>query len=195
MTDPHPKPTALPSAVDDLEALAARIWDELQAATLQRGHGWRTATLATVTPEGLPDARTIVLREADRGAAALVFYTDERSPKVAQMQAQPRGVIVVWSAALGWQLRLQVQLGVASSGLAVSSRWATLKMTPAAQDYLSPLPPGSRLGLANPIARSSRAHFAVVTATVTEIDWLQLSANGHRRARFAGDQPGCWLQA
>jgi pyridoxine/pyridoxamine 5'-phosphate oxidase len=40
-------------------------------------------SLATVSPDGLPDARTVVLREVDPDQERLVFFTDARSPKVA----------------------------------------------------------------------------------------------------------------
>jgi len=91
--------------------------------------------------------------------------------------------VVAWSPELGWQLRMTVRLEVETSGLAVSSRWARLKMTPAAQDYLSPLPPGSPLAHPAP-ERGSREHFALVTARVERIDWLDLATAGHRRAIF-----------
>jgi len=66
----------------------------------------------------------------------------------------------------------------------VSSRWARIKLTPAAQDYISPLPPGSPLGAVPAPERQSREHFAVLTARVQSIDWLELHAEGHRRASF-----------
>ena len=182
-----------PSPDPTLAALEADLWANLRTAVHTRGHAWRTATLATVTPAGLPDARTVVLREVDAAARLLCFYTDARSPKVAQMQRQPQGLLVLWSAELGWQLRLQVHLTVETSGLAVSSRWATLQMTPAAQDYLSPLPPGSPLTTLAP-ANRSRAHFAVVEARVQQMDWLDLAAAGHRRAGFGPDGVARWLQ-
>jgi hypothetical protein len=108
-----------------------------------------------------------------------------------QIGQQPAGMLVLWSAALGWQLRLRVALEVATSGLGVSSRWARLKMTPAAQDYLSPLPPGSVLpdGPAPTPERSTREHFCVVTARALSIDWLELHAQGHRRAIFDAAGP------
>jgi pyridoxamine 5'-phosphate oxidase len=85
-----------------------------------------------------------------------------------------------------------VRLAVQTDGLAVSSRWARLKLSPGAQDYLSALPPGSVLD--NAIgARGERAHFALIEATVDSIDWLELHAQGHRRAAF--DAAGArWLQ-
>lgn len=180
--------------IDSLPALQAAIWRELAAAP-RKGHPWRLAVLATV--DGLSaDARSVVLRHVDAATRELIFYTDARSPKVAQFERQPEGTMVLWSQPLGWQLRIKVQLSVATSGLEVSSRWARLKMTPAAQDYLSPLPPGSTLAEAPPRTptpeRSTREHFAVVTALVTAVDWLELHAEGHRRAAFDA-QGAHWL--
>jgi hypothetical protein len=168
--------------LDDLAAIEHALWLELQQATQQRGHGWRTGVLATRDGDGA-DARTVVLREVDGAARAVLIYTDARSGKVAQALQHPHGVLVLWSPALGWQLRLQLALAVETAGLAVSSRWARVKLTPAAQDYISPLPPGSPLSTPVP-ERASREHFAVLTARVLSVDWLELHAEGHRRARF-----------
>jgi pyridoxamine 5'-phosphate oxidase len=68
-----------------------------------------------------------------------------------------------------------------------------LKLSPAAQDYLSPLAPGVPLTGAA-AALSARHHFAVITANVMSIDWLELHREGHRRAVFS-EQPAAWVQA
>ena len=59
-------------------------------------------------------------------------------------------------------------------------------MTPAAHDYLSPLPPGTAMDPQHgpPPVRESRSHFAVMVARVLAVDWLELHAAGHRRAHF-----------
>jgi len=168
--------------IDTLPGIEAAVWAELAAALREKHHGWRLGVLATTDGE-IGDARTIVLRDVERETRSLIFYTDARSPKVRQFDAHPLGTLVLWSPNLGWQLRLRVSLSQQSSGLAVSSRWARLKMTPAAQDYLSPLPPGSPLAHPSP-ERGTREFFAVVSAQVTAIDWLELHADGHRRALF-----------
>ncbi|WP_374675024.1 pyridoxamine 5'-phosphate oxidase family protein [Ideonella sp.] len=179
-----------------LPELRERLWDELVAAAGQRAHPWRTPVLATVgqAADGAvaADARTVVLREVDAPARELVFFTDARSPKAAQLAAHPQATLVCWSAALGWQLRLAVTLTLEHEGLAVSTRWARLKMSPAADDYLSPLPPGTPVAHPAP-ERGTRAHFAVVTARVDRMDWLALAATGHRRAAFDADGAR-WLQ-
>jgi pyridoxamine 5'-phosphate oxidase len=173
-----------------LEAIEAAVWRELAAAPRDKQHGWRLAVMATVDGDRA-DARSIVLRDVETHTRSLIFYTDARSPKVQQLEAHPQGTLVLWSSHLGWQLRLRVSLTIEASGLAVSSRWARLKMTPAAHDYLSPLPPGSTVDRPS-VERGTREHFAVVTATVSAIDWLELHAEGHRRALFDADGPR-WL--
>jgi pyridoxamine 5'-phosphate oxidase len=173
------------SRLDQLDAIEAEVWSQLAQAPRDRHHGWRVGVLATTDGQAA-DARSIVLRDVDPGQRRLVFYADSRSPKIQQIEAFPRGTIVLWSAALSWQLRLRVQLAVETAGLAVSSRWARLKMSPGAQDYLSPLPPGSAIDTPKP-ERGSREFFGVVTATIEAVDWLELHAEGHRRAAFDVD--------
>ena len=169
--------------LESLADIEAAVWRELAQALRDKQHGWRVAVLATVDGQGA-DARSVVLRDLDAAARTLLMYTDARSPKAAQLATHPHGTLVLWSAALGWQLRLRVALSLETSGLRVSSRWARLKLTPAAQDYLSPLPPGTAIGSLTP-ERQSREHFAVLAAQVQSVDWLELHPDGHRRALFS----------
>jgi hypothetical protein len=188
-----------------LEEIEQVIWSELERCVAPRlrglgpdeesgqaaPHEWRVAVLATVD-DGLPDARNIVLREIDAPERRLVFYTDARSPKVAQIEATPQGTLMFWSRTLGWQLRMQVRLAVQTSGLAVSSRWARLQTTAGARDYLSAQAPGSPLDA--PLADlGTRSHFAMIEAMAETVDWLELHPDGHRRALFGAGGPK-WLQ-
>jgi pyridoxamine 5'-phosphate oxidase len=180
------------SRIDSLALVETQIWQELQLAAQQPEHEWRTMALATIDGE-VAQARTVVLREAHGAARELLFYTDARSAKVAQIQARPVGTLLCWSSRISWQLRLQVKMAVQTGGLQVSSRWARLKLTPAAQDYLSPLPPGSPVAERYAPERATRSHFAVISARVLSTDWLELHADGHRRAQFGADGAR-WLQ-
>lgn len=189
-----------PERLQTLAALETAIWGELTDAARTKGHGWRQGVLATVGEEDgtvLADARTVVIRDVDAATRMLLIYTDARSPKVQQIQAHPQGQLVLWSAPLSWQLRLTVSLRVETVGLRVSSRWAQVKLTHAAQDYMTPWPPGSQLESPTAEApqpeRTSRDHFAVIAAEVTALDWLELHAEGHRRARFSDASGGVWL--
>ncbi|MDH4051336.1 MAG: pyridoxamine 5'-phosphate oxidase family protein [Rubrivivax sp.] len=176
--------------LESLHMIERACWRELDRATRERDHEWRVATLATVDGERA-DARSVVLREIDEAARSLSFYTDSRSPKVAQMRDRPDAVLVTWSPRLNWQLRARVTLEVADTGLGVSSHWARVKLSPSAQDYLAALPPGTPVDRYQP-ERASREFFAVVTAHIKTLDWLELDPQGHRRASF--DAEGArWL--
>lgn len=174
----------------DLGAVHTALWQELTRAPHDKHHEWRTPVLATVDEDGqAADARTVVLREVDAAASTLALFSDARAAKLAQLQAHPVGTLVFWSKRLGWQLRLRVRLEAQTEGLAVSSRWARLKLSPAAQDYLSPLAPGEALDAAarpGPPGPVERGHFALLLAQVQSTDWLELHRDGHRRARFDG---------
>jgi pyridoxamine 5'-phosphate oxidase len=189
-----------------LPELLTRLWQELASACNtrhRRQHPWRSAVLATTGADGWPNARTVVLRECDVVQRRLVLFTDSRAAKVHELQADAKGMLVLWSPALGWQLRLRVQLQASTAGAEVDASWARLKVSPAAQDYLSPLPPGAVVpsavvpgavvtGEAGPAAENTVHHFAVVQAQVISIDWLALQPQGHRRARF-DEQGARWL--
>ena len=169
--------------------LRQRIWTELERAVADRHHAWRTPVLATVDNTGLPDARTVVMREADARRGCLCVYTDARSPKVAQLFAQPHAMLVFWSQALNWQLRVLVSVTTHLGGPEVDAAWGRVGQSAAAGDYLSPVAPGSVLPpepAPSPNA-SPMHHLAVLNAQVQEIDWLELARTGHRRARFCQD--------
>lgn len=182
--------------LESLSAVRMAIWRELSNATRDKAHAWRTPVLATVNG-GSADARVVILREVEEQNARLLFYTDERAGKVAQMKIAPAGCLVMWSPTLRWQVRCHVRMTLDVSGLAATSRWAKIRLSPAANDYLSNVPPGAPLqdvpDGGSGSGAISRAHFAVVSGEVDRLDWLELAPAGNRRAMFdaAGER---WVQ-
>lgn len=178
--------------IESLHLLRQACWEELQRATRERAHGWRVMTLATVDAGGA-EARSIIVREVDASLQRLVFFTDERSPKLRQLQLHPQGTLLAWCRQLSWQIRLRVSLSRESDQRLEQSHWARLQDSPAAQDYLAPRAPGKPLAHAAGGPPTAAAHFAMVNAQVESLDWLELHPDGHRRALFdaAG---GRWVQ-
>ena len=151
--------------------LPVRIWQELQRAPLDKHHDWRTPVLATVDAQGRPQARTVVLRQADRAAQTLVFFTDARSPKCAELRALPDAALLFWSPRLSWQLRAGVHARVVTEGPEVDAAWARVRSSPAAGDYLSVRPPGD----AQASAHTARGGHGAVAA---DGDALGIGRNG-----------------
>jgi pyridoxamine 5'-phosphate oxidase len=69
-------------------------WDEARAS----GDRWSDAMVfATVSPEGWPSARAVILRGLDE--RGFLFFTDTRSAKARELEANPRAALVfLWSA-------------------------------------------------------------------------------------------------
>jgi hypothetical protein len=178
--------------IESLHLLHRACWEELERAAQEREHGWRTMTPATVE-SGRAEARSVTLRETDPAGHRLVFYTDDRSPKLRQIEAHPEGTLLAWCPQLSWQIRLRVALSRETDPHLTMARWARLRLSPSAQDYLSSLAPGEPLSEMASEERGSREHFAMVNAQVQSLDWLELHPDGHRRAVFdtAG---GRWVQ-
>ncbi|MDX1455235.1 MAG: pyridoxamine 5'-phosphate oxidase family protein [Gammaproteobacteria bacterium] len=65
---------------------------------------WRIPVLASQSDSGA-DARMVVLRDADSAAHSLRFYTDRRSHKHSQMEAEPDVCLVFWSPEEKLQVR------------------------------------------------------------------------------------------
>ena len=166
-----------------------QIWKELGRASQDRHHAWRTPVLATAGNDTTVNARTVVLRSVDEASQSLQIYTDQRSPKVQELIDEPNAMFVFWSTRLNWQLRVRVTIANQTSGSQVEAHWQRVQQTAAAADYLSALAPGSPC----PEAFSAGTlpqhtnNFALLTAQVLEIDWLELGRTGHRRARLLQD--------
>ena len=79
-----------------------RRWfqDALDARALEPN----AMTLATATPDGRPSARVVLLKGVD--ARGFAFYTDYRSRKGAELDANPRAALAFWWGELERQVRV-----------------------------------------------------------------------------------------
>ena len=62
-------------------------------------------TLATVTPDGKPDARMVLLKQVDHDG--FVFYTNYNSAKARQLDANPNATLVFYWTQLDRQVRVE----------------------------------------------------------------------------------------
>lgn len=166
-----------------------QIWKELGRASVDRHHEWRTPVLATVGCDGSPNARTVVLRKVDANQQILCFYTDARSAKVSELTKEPKAVLAFWSGRLNWQLRVKVEISVATDGSELQALWQRVQQSASAADYLATEAPGSERtsGFSTAQNLSGDHHFALLNAQVLQMDWLELGRGAHRRARLSAD--------
>jgi len=172
--------------IETLPEICQQIWKELGRASRDRHHAWRTPVLATAGSDGAVNARTVVLRDVDVAHQTLRIYTDRRSSKVSELVKEPNALFVFWSARLNWQLRVRVNIAIRTDGAEVAALWQRIQQSAAGADYLGPAAPGSPRSDAHGTATNpdSAHYFALLSAQVQEMDWLELGRGGHRRARL-----------
>ncbi len=194
---------------DTLDRILADLWRRLVDATAP-GAGrdaFHTPTLSTVSPDGEPEARVVVLRDADAAQRRLVCHTDVRCLKVAAIRAHPRVAWTFYDRDAKLQLRAMGRATVHTDDAFADARWAASSLS-SRRCYLAPHPPGApspdpsgnlpahvidRIPTAEE-SEAGRTHFAAVSCCVDHIDWLHLASSGHRRATFAWDGP-TWRSA
>lgn len=159
------------------------MWLALQRATQDRHHGWRMPVFASMGLDGVPQARTLVLRHIDPALWQLTSTPTAAATRCWSSKKSPQGSAVFWRKRLGWQLRLQAGVAVRTQGPEVAAAWCRVKQSPSAGDYLSLAAPGSALQPeADPPGSSEHHHLALLLLQVTSMAWLAFAPSGHRRA-------------
>lgn len=176
-----------------LDTLHAEAWQRLARGVADRRAAARHPTLATVDASGMPQARTVVLRAADRATATLRVYTDRLANKVKELQAHPHAALHVWDKSAHLQIRLLAE-AVIHTGESVHATWEGLSEH-ARQCYGFSPASGDRLedGLDYQKWPALEA-FAVLQLSIQQMEVLHLG-HRHRRARYrrCDDWAGHWL--
>ena len=186
-----------PFETENAEAKGAyldHIWACLNAGA---GPGRSPFTLmqaATVGLDGSPQVRTVVLRKANREADAIWFHTDVRSPKVAELRADPRISLLAYDPETNLQIRVQGSAMISDDesdrrAMWTSSRPHTLTL------YRSPCCPSTEIARPSDAypesepeldtdaaaTKSGYAHFALVRVSIDRFDVLHIKSEGHQR--------------
>ena len=208
MRAPSPAP-AVPIAApaESLPASLAAVQDAVWAA-LARGvrepwTPWGLPTLATVGPDGTPQARVIALRGADRAARTLTFHTDARSDKAVALAARRRAAVTFWDPGDAVEARFAGRATVHRDDDVARACWheASALSKSAAAIALAPGTPLTRSTAFEALVQEGSAtmafsHFAAIVVEIDSLDWLWLGPRDLRRARFAWggrDGAGEWV--
>lgn len=187
---------------DSLQAVLDHCWGLLEAAAGSAASSMHTPVLATVEAGG-PAQRTVVLRRVDRERRRLMCHTDRRSRKVAEIEGNPRVAWLFYDASRKEQIRVGGEARVTGEGSLADTQWASSGLG-SRRCYLAH--PGPGASLPGPVSTlpehlrdrrpteteslAGRDNFTVITTRIDSLDWLWLSARGHRRASFRWHEGG-----
>ena len=179
----------MPDARDFIDASLA----SLERALHDRGNDLRNVQLATVSPEGRPGLRTLVLRAFERSPARAEIHSDARAAKIREIAYSGHVVLLAWSAADRLQLRFDGTARLHRADDVARARWDELSPN-ARNTYGLAAPPGRPVD-----APGDQSHlppdgqfeqFTVISVALTTVDVLRLEDDGGQTralARFTSD--------
>lgn len=201
-----------PAAHREGETLAdwlPRLLDQIELGWKERRHGFHTPVLLTRGLDDAPEGRTVVLRASGRDPVFVQCHTDARSPKIAELERDPRARWVLYDREAKLQLRLSGTTEIHRGGSVHEAAWAATRLF-ARRCYLAPRAPGAPVEAPDPNLPSDllgreptpeesapgTEQFAVLRTHVNRVDALSLQATGHTRAAWTLDpETGAVLEA
>lgn len=195
-------PTALFATVrEDAAAILALVWQRLTAAPAQLDAPWRLGVFGNVDDHDHCALRTVVLRHVDPALRQLVFHTDRRSPKFAQLDRRSQGAWLFYDPIERVQLRITGTTTLHTDDAIANERWQATSLE-GRRMYLAPTAPGTAhpgpfVNLPEVVrnrpptqeeSAAGRANFAAVVTTVETLDWYDLDPSGHLRVAYTWSQ-------
>ena len=141
------------AGADPLRLFSAWLEDAVKAALPLPN----AMTLATVSAEGLPDARVVLLKGLEEGA--FTFYTSYRSTKARQLEAKPAACLVFQWSELERQVRIEGavhKVGAAQSDAYYASRPLGARLAAWASEQSAPV--ASRQVLESAVEEAKKRH-------------------------------------
>lgn len=179
-----------------LDSLLQDCWYRLINGVNSAKHPFHNPTIATLNGS-FPEIRTVVLRKVIPQEKILIFHTDYRSPKINQINKNNTLSWLFYDAKSRIQIRLKTVATIHHQDDISLKRWNDSRLESRKIYLVHPAPstmvesPTDGLpehlkikDLTEESLASGYDNFAVVKNRVTEIDWLFLNHDGHRRAKF-----------
>lgn len=178
---------------ESLNTLFDQAWAILLRGVHEPRAPARHVTLSTVSREGRPRSRIVVLRGVNVQSAQLEIHTDIRSAKVDELRATPWTSVLAWDPSAQLQIRLECRVQL-HSGSDARDTWAGI--SPSSRNSYGRTPPtGSRISEALDYRNDADADsFVVIRLEAMKMDVLHLGLM-HRRAAFSrvDSWAGQWL--
>ncbi|MFN3145735.1 MAG: pyridoxamine 5'-phosphate oxidase family protein [Paracoccaceae bacterium] len=163
-----------------LDGHLATAWRLLAEGVAEPQSPARRPVLATTGLDGAPQARTVVLRHADPGAALVEVHTDTQSTKIAELRRDPRAALHVWHPGAEVQLRLSGRVTILT-GEAARAYWPAV---PLLRVYGGARAGHPRLRATHACSRAATGALAAL-AVSRPIETVHLAAPIHSRAVFS----------
>ena len=166
----------------DLGEFLDHAWSLLTRGIADPKSAVKNPTFATISEEGFPTMRTVVLRSVDRITNCLEIHTDIQTDKVFSLKKNNFAGLHFWIPKAKFQIRASVVVDILT-GLKVVDQWNKVPKQ-SRVSYGSIPPPGVEInGPFDYQKVPAQDKFAVLKCEIRELDLLYLGAL-HQRALY-----------
>jgi len=179
------------------EKILQNIKSLLSLGAKDRKHGFHTPVFSNIIDKLNLNSRIVVLRNFDEKNNIFSFHTDYRSKKILEINQNSKTYFVFYDSKEKIQLRIETISSIHHKDKISQIAWKNTKLS-SRKCYLSLNAPSSKTNSAEdslPVhlvgidpnkeeSEKGYENFAVVRNKIKIIDWLNLSASGHRRLRI-----------
>ena len=188
--------------LNTLEVVLDEVWAMLKKGAARFNDPFHCPVLGTSHEEGC-NLRTVILRQFNLPERILVCHTDARAPKAREIKEFNRVAWLFYHPRKKVQLRISGKATLHAADQFADDQWAAAGIT-SRLNYAASEPPGTSVDkptsglpdfLKNKVStllesEKARRHFMSIACQIDSLDWLRLSLQGNRRARFAWDEKG-----
>ena len=174
-----------------------QIWANIDNGISDRNHEYHSGIFSSIDNKNFPSLRSIILRNASKSNRTITFHTDYRSQKIKQISKNNNCFLLLYSAKLKEQLRIQVKSKIHYNDSISKNAWEQTQLM-SRKCYLSLKAPGTLVDKSEdsipikflgkePNKKDSEIgykNFAVISNHILSIEWLSLSSQGHKRIKF-----------
>ncbi|MFD2565423.1 pyridoxamine 5'-phosphate oxidase family protein [Aquimarina rubra] len=163
---------------------------DLKSAIETKTHPFRYFTLATSDFNSIPRLRTVVLRDVDDDLNMIV-YTDERSKKIANIQANNRVSLLFYDQKRLLQITIKAKAEIITDEKVIQQIWKQIPER-AKKDYTTELSPGREIQDPKEVDYLEGKHFfSAIKIIPARIEYLRLKRPNHIRVVFKKEN-GNW---
>ena len=172
-----------------LEGIAEATWELLEEGVKRTSSPFHTPIIAS-TGEFGPVQRTVVLRHVDRRTGSLFCHTDRRTSKIRELAADNRMSWLIYDRERKLQVKLSGAADLHLDDATADACWSRSRPN-SRTCYNTTIGPGQPAEAPPPAppsvtsdddGQNARQNFSAIRCDVQFIDWLYLTAAGHRRA-------------
>ncbi|GGX45561.1 hypothetical protein GCM10007385_11320 [Tateyamaria omphalii] len=178
---------------DDLVAFLGKAWQEMRRGVADARSPARHPTFATVSPSGVPEARTVALRRANEPDGEVEVHTDAATQKTEALRQWPRAALNIWIPGSHLQIRLTTTVKILT-GAFVEREWDRVPVASRVSYGTTPDPGTPIQGAFAYEKPPVRERFAVLRCAIDHIDLVYLGQK-HQRAAYVREDgwQGTWL--